>query len=71
MRIIIAIDIIGGKCVRLTRGDFSTKKIYSANPLEVARQIEDHGIKYIHLVDLDGALNKLVINNRTLEQISS
>ncbi|HJX71818.1 MAG TPA: 1-(5-phosphoribosyl)-5-[(5-phosphoribosylamino)methylideneamino]imidazole-4-carboxamide isomerase [Bacteroidales bacterium] len=71
MRIIIAIDIIGGKCVRLTRGDFSTKKIYSANPLEVARQIEDHGIKYIHLVDLDGALNKRVINYRTLEKIAS
>jgi phosphoribosylformimino-5-aminoimidazole carboxamide ribotide isomerase len=71
MRIIIALDIIGGKCVRLTRGDFSTKKIYSANPLEVARQIEDHGIKYIHLVDLDGALNKRVINYGTLEKIAS
>ena len=71
MRIIIALDIIGGKCVRLTRGDFSTKKIYSANPLEVARQIEDHGIKYIHMVDLDGALNKRVVNYRTLEKIAS
>lgn len=71
MRIIIALDIIGGKCVRLTRGDFSTKKIYSGNPLEVARQIEDHGIKYIHLVDLDGALNKGITNYKILEKIAS
>jgi phosphoribosylformimino-5-aminoimidazole carboxamide ribotide isomerase len=71
MRIIIAIDIIGGKCVRLTRGDFSTKKIYNENPLEVARMIEDHGIKYIHLVDLDGALAKHVVNYKTLERIAS
>jgi phosphoribosylformimino-5-aminoimidazole carboxamide ribotide isomerase len=71
MRIIVALDIIGGKCVRLTRGDFSTKKIYSGNPLEVARQVEDHGIKYIHLVDLDGALNKRITNHKILEEISS
>jgi phosphoribosylformimino-5-aminoimidazole carboxamide ribotide isomerase len=71
MRIIIAIDIIDGKCVRLTRGNFSTKKIYNENPLDVAKQIEDHGIKYIHLVDLDGALNKRIINHRILEKISS
>jgi phosphoribosylformimino-5-aminoimidazole carboxamide ribotide isomerase len=71
MRIIIALDIIGGKCVRLTRGDFSTKKIYSGNPLEVARKIEDHGIKYIHLVDLDGALNKRITNYKILEKIAS
>jgi phosphoribosylformimino-5-aminoimidazole carboxamide ribotide isomerase len=71
MRIIIALDIIEGKCVRLTKGDFSTKKIYSENPLEVARRIEDHGIKYLHLVDLDGALNKRVVNYKTLEKIAS
>jgi len=71
MRIIIALDIIGGKCVRLTKGDFSTKKVYSENPLEVARMIEDHGIRYIHLVDLDGALEKRVINYKTLEKIAS
>lgn len=71
MRIIIALDIIGGKCVRLTKGDFSTKKIYNENPLEVARMIEDHGIRYIHLVDLDGALDKRVINYKTLEKIAS
>jgi phosphoribosylformimino-5-aminoimidazole carboxamide ribotide isomerase len=71
MRIIIAIDIIDGKCVRLTKGDFSTKKIYNENPLEVARRVEDNGIKYIHLVDLDGALKKRVVNYRILEKISA
>jgi phosphoribosylformimino-5-aminoimidazole carboxamide ribotide isomerase len=71
MRIIIAIDIIGGKCVRLTKGDFSTKKIYNEDPLEFARQIEDHGIKYVHMVDLDGALNKQIVNYRILEKIAS
>lgn len=71
MRIIIAIDIIGGKCVRLTKGDFSTKKIYNEDPLELARQIEDHGIKYVHMVDLDGALNKQIVNYRILEKIAS
>jgi len=71
MRIIIAIDIIDGKCVRLSRGNFSTKKIYNESPLEVAKQIEDHGIRYLHLVDLDGALNKRIINHRILEKISS
>lgn len=70
MRIIIALDIIGGKCVRLTRGDFSTKKIYNDDPLEVAKKVEDHGIKYLHLVDLDGASDKRVINFRILEKIA-
>lgn len=71
MRIIIAIDIIGGRCVRLSRGEFSTAKVYSGNPVEVARQIEDNGLKYVHLVDLDGALNKKVVNYRLLEKIAS
>jgi phosphoribosylformimino-5-aminoimidazole carboxamide ribotide isomerase len=71
MRIIIALDIIDGKCVRLTKGDFSTKKIYNENPLEVARQVEDNGIKYIHLVDLDGALKKRVVNYKILEKIAA
>lgn len=71
MRIIIALDIIEGKCVRLTKGDFSTKKIYNENPLEVARQVEDHGIKYIHIVDLDGALKKRVVNFKILEKIAA
>lgn len=70
MRIIIALDIIGGKCVRLTRGDFATRKVYSSDPVEVARQVEDHGIEYIHLVDLDGALNKRIINLGVLEKIA-
>jgi phosphoribosylformimino-5-aminoimidazole carboxamide ribotide isomerase len=71
MRIIVALDIIGGKCVRLTRGDFSTKKIYNENPVEVARQIEDNGLKYLHLVDLDGAKNKKIENLRVLEKIAA
>jgi phosphoribosylformimino-5-aminoimidazole carboxamide ribotide isomerase len=70
MRIIIALDIIGGKCVRLTRGDFSTKKVYNEDPLEVARKIEDNGIKFIHLVDLDGAKNKRIENISVLEKIA-
>jgi phosphoribosylformimino-5-aminoimidazole carboxamide ribotide isomerase len=70
MRIIVAIDIIGGKCVRLTRGDFSTKKIYNEDPLEIALKIESNGIKYLHLVDLDGAKNKKVENIKVLEKIA-
>jgi phosphoribosylformimino-5-aminoimidazole carboxamide ribotide isomerase len=70
MRIIVAMDIIGGKCVRLTRGDFSTKKIYNENPVEVARQIEDSGLNYLHLVDLDGAKNKKIENIKVLEKIA-
>ena len=62
MRIIVAMDIISGKCVRLSRGDYSTKKIYSEDPLEVALKIEDNGIDYLHLVDLDGAKNKKIEN---------
>ena len=71
MRIIVAIDIIEGKCVRLTRGDYDTKKIYNENPLEVAKEIEDNGIKCLHLVDLDGAQNKKITNYKVLELISS
>lgn len=71
MRIIIALDIIGGKCVRLTRGDFDTKKIYNEDPLEVALQVEDNGISYLHLVDLDGAKNSEIENLRVLEKIAS
>jgi len=69
MRIIVAMDIIGGKCVRLTKGDFNTKKIYNEDPLEVALGIEDNGLKYLHLVDLDGAKNKKVENIKVLEKI--
>jgi len=71
MRIIVAIDIIGGKCVRLTRGDFNSKKIYNENPLDFAMQIEDNGISYLHLIDLDGAKNKKLENIKVLEKIAS
>ena len=71
MRIIPAIDIIDGKCVRLTEGDYSTKKVYNEDPLEVAKQFEDAGIEYLHVVDLDGAKSKHIINQKTLERICS
>ena len=71
MRIIPAIDIIDGKCVRLTKGDYSTKKVYNENPLEVAKEFEDNGIKHLHLVDLDGAKSKRIINHRILEKIAT
>jgi len=71
MRIIPAIDLIDGKCVRLTRGDYSTRKIYNEDPLEVAKAFQDHGIRYLHLVDLDGAKSSRIINHKILEQISS
>lgn len=71
MRIIPAIDIIEGKCVRLSKGDYSTKKIYNENPLEVAKEFEAHGIQYLHLVDLDGAKSKQIINHKVLEKIAT
>jgi phosphoribosylformimino-5-aminoimidazole carboxamide ribotide isomerase len=71
MRIIVALDIIEGKCVRLTKGNFSTKKVYNVDPLEVAIQIEDNGINYLHLVDLDGAKNRKIENIKVLEKISA
>ncbi|WP_396634565.1 1-(5-phosphoribosyl)-5-[(5-phosphoribosylamino)methylideneamino]imidazole-4-carboxamide isomerase [Maribacter sp. R86514] len=71
MRIIPAIDIIDGKCVRLSKGDYDTKKIYNENPLEVAKEFEAHGIQHLHLVDLDGAKSKHIVNHKVLEQIAS
>jgi phosphoribosylformimino-5-aminoimidazole carboxamide ribotide isomerase len=71
MRIIPAIDIIDGKCVRLTKGDYSTKKIYNESPLEVAKEFEAAGIEYLHVVDLDGAKASKIINHKVLEQIAS
>lgn len=71
MRIIPAIDIIDGKCVRLTKGDYATKKIYNENPLEVALEFQDAGIEYLHLVDLDGAKSKHIVNHKILEEITS
>lgn len=71
MRIIPAIDIIDGKCVRLSKGDYDTKKIYNENPLEVAKEFEAHGIESLHLVDLDGAKSQHIVNYKVLEQIAS
>ncbi len=71
MRIIPAIDIINGKCVRLTKGDYSTKKIYNENPLEVALAFEGVGIKYLHLVDLDGAKSNSIQNGNVLKNLAS
>jgi phosphoribosylformimino-5-aminoimidazole carboxamide ribotide isomerase len=71
MVIIPAIDIIDGKCVRLTEGDYSQKTVYNENPLEVALQFEDAGLKRLHLVDLDGAKAGAVKNWKVLEQLTS
>lgn len=71
MRIIPAIDIIEAKCVRLTKGDYNTKKIYNEDPLEVAKEFEAAGIQYLHIVDLDGAKANKIINHKILEQIAS
>lgn len=70
MRIIPAIDIIDGKCVRLTQGDYAQKKVYNENPLEVAKAFERAGLKYLHLVDLDGAKAGRVINWKVIEAIT-
>lgn len=71
MKIIPALDIINGKCVRLSKGDYETQKIYSENPLEIAKEFENHGIQYLHLVDLDGAKSKTIKNLKILESIAS
>lgn len=70
MEIIPAIDIIEGKCVRLTHGDFSRKTIYNDNPLEVAKEFEHAGIRRLHLVDLDGAREGRVRNWKVLENVA-
>ena len=70
MRIIPAIDIIEGKCVRLTKGDYATKQVYNENPLEVAKAFEANGIQYLHLVDLDGAKTKHIVNHKVLENLT-
>lgn len=69
MRIIPAIDIINGQCVRLTQGDYNQKKVYNEDPLEVAKMFEGAGIKYLHLVDLDGAKSGEIKNQQVLERI--
>ena len=71
MELIPAIDIIEGKCVRLTQGNFDQKKVYSSSPLEVAQRFEGAGLRRLHLVDLDGARQKKVVNLRVLELIAS
>jgi phosphoribosylformimino-5-aminoimidazole carboxamide ribotide isomerase len=70
MEIIPAIDIIDGKCVRLTHGDYAQKKIYNENPLEVAKEFEDAGLSRLHLVDLDGAKAGTVRNWKVLESLA-
>ena len=71
MRIIPAIDIINGECVRLSKGDYNKKTVYSKNVLDVAKNFEDNGIQFLHLVDLDGAKQNRIINYKILEQIST
>ena len=71
MDIIPAIDIIDGKCVRLTKGDYNICKTYSDNPLDMALRFQDAGIKRLHLVDLDGARSKHIVNHPTLESIAT
>lgn len=70
IELIPAIDLIDGKCVRLSKGDYNTKKVYNENPLEVALEFEAHGISRLHLVDLDGAKAGQIINYKTLESIA-
>lgn len=69
IEIIPAIDIIGGKCVRLSQGDYNKKKIYSENPVDMAKEMEDAGIKRLHVVDLDGALSSGIVNLKALENL--
>lgn len=71
IELIPAIDIIDGKCVRLSQGDYNNKVIYNQNPLEVAKEFEDNGLKRLHLVDLDGAASNHIVNYRILEQIAT
>ena len=71
MKIIPAIDIIDGKCVRLSKGDYGTQKVYHENPVDIAKEFEANGIKYLHVVDLDGAKAKTIKNLKTLENLAS
>lgn len=71
MKIIPAIDIIEGKCVRLTQGDYNRKKVYNQSPVEVAKTFEAHGIENLHVVDLDGAKSNCIINYKVLEQLAT
>lgn len=70
IELIPAIDIIDGKCVRLSQGDYGSKKVYNENPVEVAKDFEAHGIRRLHIVDLDGAASHHIINYKILDQIA-
>ncbi len=71
IELIPAIDIIDGKCVRLTQGDYQSKKVYNENPVEVAKQFAEHGIRRLHVVDLDGAKSAHVVNHKVVEAITA
>lgn len=71
IELIPAIDVIDGKCVRLSQGNYDSKKVYNESPLEVAKAFEAHGMRRLHVVDLDGAASQHVVNYRTLEQIAT
>ena len=71
MILVPAIDIINGQCVRLTKGDYDTKKVYSESPVEVAKAFEGAGLTHVHVVDLDGARDKHIVNAKVLETIAT
>ena len=71
MILVPAIDIINGQCVRLTKGDYDTKKVYSESPVEVAKTFEGAGLTHLHVVDLDGARAKHIVNTKVLEAITT
>lgn len=71
IELIPAIDIIDGKCVRLTKGDYDQKKVYNENPVEVAQHFESLGFKRLHVVDLDGAKSKHIVNDGVLRAITA
>ncbi|MDR2139177.1 MAG: 1-(5-phosphoribosyl)-5-[(5-phosphoribosylamino)methylideneamino] imidazole-4-carboxamide isomerase [Tannerella sp.] len=71
MELIPAIDLMDGQCVRLTQGDYGSKKVYSRDPLEVAKAMEDHGLRRLHVVDLDGAREGRIVNYRVLERLAA
>ncbi len=71
IELIPAIDLINGQCVRLTKGDYDQKKVYNDNPAEVAKQFEQMGFKRLHVVDLDGAQSKHIVNDAVLKAITT
>ena len=71
IELVPAIDLIDGKCVRLSQGEYASKKVYSEDPLEVAKRLEAHGIRRLHVVDLDGAASRHVVNHATLKRIAT